>query len=163
MIHGQLMYNNTRLVISSTDKQHTIISHVHQGMIQRLKQCLHSVKESQQYKRFQTDFPGIISKAMSKNLLRNVTNVRSMEKSKSYQVNITDPIKVKVMQQTGIDIFIDNFKNLVVCIDYFSKWLETKLPIKSKSASTIVQFLTEIKLTASKFLIIFKRSLISGQ
>ena len=72
------------------------------------------------------------------------------------------PIKVKVMQQTGIDIFIDNFKNLVVRIDYFSKWLETKLPIKSKSASTIVQFLYEIKFTALKFLIIFKRSLIYG-
>ena len=31
MLHGQLIYNNTRLVISSTERQHTIISNVHKG------------------------------------------------------------------------------------------------------------------------------------
>ena len=34
------------------------------------------------------------------------------------------------------------FKHLVVCIEYFSKWLEAK-PIKDKSVSTIAQFLYE--------------------
>ena len=29
MLHGELMHNNTRLVISSTERQHTIISDNH--------------------------------------------------------------------------------------------------------------------------------------
>ena len=32
MLHGQLIYNNTRLVISSTEQQHTIISDVYKGL-----------------------------------------------------------------------------------------------------------------------------------
>ena len=32
MLHGQLIYNNTRLVISSTKQQHTIISDVYKGL-----------------------------------------------------------------------------------------------------------------------------------
>ena len=45
------------------------------------------------------------------------------------------PIKTEVMQQIGIDIYsfpeVDGFKDLVVCIEYFSKWSEIK-PIKIK-------------------------------
>ena len=42
MLHEELMHNNTRLVISSTEAKHTKISGIHkdQGMIERLKQCL---------------------------------------------------------------------------------------------------------------------------
>ena len=29
MLHGELMHNNTRLVISSTERQHTIIGDIH--------------------------------------------------------------------------------------------------------------------------------------
>ena len=32
ILHGQLMHNNTRLVISSTERQHTIISDIHKGL-----------------------------------------------------------------------------------------------------------------------------------
>ena len=32
IFHGQLIYNNIRLVISSTDRQRTIISDVHKGL-----------------------------------------------------------------------------------------------------------------------------------
>ena len=32
MLHGQLMYNNTRLVISSTEGQHTVIIDAHKGL-----------------------------------------------------------------------------------------------------------------------------------
>ena len=38
-------------------------------MTQRLKKWLHVVEGIQRYKRYQTDFSGTISKAMSKNLL----------------------------------------------------------------------------------------------
>ena len=86
MIHVQLMYNNTRLVISFTERQHTIISDVHKRLGHGLKQWLRNVEGIQRYKRFQIDFSGTILKAMSKNLLRNATNVRSMEKLTKYQV-----------------------------------------------------------------------------
>ena len=29
MLHGELMYNNTKMVISFTEQQHTIISNIH--------------------------------------------------------------------------------------------------------------------------------------
>ena len=32
LLHGQLMYNNTRLVISSTERQYTITDEVHEGL-----------------------------------------------------------------------------------------------------------------------------------
>ena len=51
------------------------------------------------------------------------------------------------MQQIGIDMCslpeVDDFKHLVVSIDYFSKWSEAK-PIKDKRASTISQFRYEV-------------------
>ena len=85
---------------------------------------------------------------MSKNLLKNPTNVRSRKKFKKYQVNIiASLLKLEVMQQIGIDICslseVGGFKYLVVFIDYFSKQLEAK-PIKDKSVPTIAQFLYEV-------------------
>ena len=51
-----------------------------------------------------------------------------------------------VMKQIGVDICclpsVDEFEYLIVCIDYFSKWSETK-PIHDKSAPTVAQFLYE--------------------
>ena len=38
---------------------------------------------------------------------------------------------------------MDEFENLIVCIDYFSKWSEGK-PIHDKSAPTVAQFLFEV-------------------
>ena len=47
-------------------------------------------------KQFQIDFSGKISKAMSKNLLRNEVNVRSREKLKKSQVNfIASQLKLR--------------------------------------------------------------------
>ena len=47
-------------------------------------------------KQFQIDFSGAISKAMSKNLLRNEVNVRSREKLKKSQVNfIASQLKLR--------------------------------------------------------------------
>ena len=93
-------------------------------MIQRLKQWLRTVEGIQRCKRFQVDFSGTISKAMSDNLLRNTTNVRSWEILKSMSEPHSIPIKTQVMQQIGIDICnlpeVDGFKHLVVCIEYFS-------------------------------------------
>ena len=51
------------------------------------------------------------------------------------------------MQEVGINIYslpeVDYFRDLVVCIDYFSKYSDLKL-IKDKGTSTITQFLYEV-------------------
>ena len=51
-----------------------------------------------------------------------------------------------VMMQIGVDLCnfpeIDEYRHLVVCIDYFSKWSEAK-PIKDKSAPIVTHFLYE--------------------
>ena len=51
------------------------------------------------------------------------------------------------MKQIGIDLCtlpeVDGFKHLIVCINYFSKWSETKA-VKDKSAPTDVKLLYEI-------------------
>ena len=80
-LHLQLMYSNTGLVISSTERQHTIGSKVRKGLghDSKAKAMASYCRRVQRYKRFQIDFSGIISKAMSKNLLINATNVRSRE------------------------------------------------------------------------------------
>ena len=49
MLHEQLMCNNTRLVVSSTEWQHTIISDVHKGLGHDLKakaMSLHCERDS---------------------------------------------------------------------------------------------------------------------
>ena len=52
-----------------------------------------------------------------------------------------------VMKQVGLDICNlvegDEYRHVIVLIDYFSKWSEVK-PTKSKSAPTIAQFLYEM-------------------
>ena len=78
----------------------------------------------QQNKRFQIDFSGTISKAMSKNLLRNMTNVRSKEKFKKYRWT-----SKHCYQNWGNTTEVDGFKHLVDFMEYFSKWSEAK-PIK---------------------------------
>ena len=53
----------------------------------------------------------------------------------------------EVMKQIGVDICclpsVDEFEYLIVCIDYFSKWSETK-PMHDKSALKVAQFLYEL-------------------
>ena len=51
------------------------------------------------------------------------------------------------MDQVSVDFCglpeVDEYRYLIVCIDYFSKWSEGK-PITDKTAPTIVQFLYKI-------------------
>ena len=53
----------------------------------------------------------------------------------------------QVMKQIGVDICclpsVDEFKYLIVCMDYFSKWFQVK-PIHDKSAPTVAQFLYKL-------------------
>ena len=57
------------------------------------------------------------------------------------------PVPSSVMKQVGVDICnlpeIDEYRHVIVLIDYSSKWSEAK-PTKDKSAPTIAQFLYEV-------------------
>ena len=57
------------------------------------------------------------------------------------------PVPNEVMKQIGIDLCtlpeVDEFKQLIVWTDYFSKWSEAKA-VKDKSAPTVAKFLYEI-------------------
>ena len=57
------------------------------------------------------------------------------------------PVPSMVLKQIGVDLCnlpeVDEYRHLVVCIDYFSKWSEGK-PFKDKSAPTVAQFLYEL-------------------
>ena len=60
------------------------------------------------------------------------------------------PIESEVMKQVGVDLCnyelipeVDEFKHLIVLIDYFSKWSEVK-PVKDKSAPTVAAFLYKV-------------------
>ena len=77
------MYNNTRLVISSAKRQHTIVSNVYKGLRQHPK-VKAMASHSRRASTIQSDFSGTISKVMSENLLRNMTNFKSSEKQKKY-------------------------------------------------------------------------------
>ena len=56
------------------------------------------------------------------------------------------PVSSMVMMQIGVDLCnfpeIDEYRHLVVCIDYFSKWSKAK-PIKDKNAPIVAHFLCE--------------------
>ena len=57
------------------------------------------------------------------------------------------PVDAKVMQQVGVDLCnlpeVNDYKRLIVLMDYFSKWSEAK-PVKDKSAPTVARFLYEV-------------------
>ena len=93
-------------------------------ILKRLKQWLRSVEGIQWYKRFQIDFSGTISKAMSKNFFKKCHQCQ--KQGKMIEINICSLPKV------------NGLKHLVIYLDYFSKWSETK-PIKDKSVPTIAQ------------------------
>ena len=87
ILHGQMVYKNTSLVISSTERQHYIISDTHKGLGHDTKAkalASHWGRDST-IQIFEKDFSGRILKTMWKNLLRNETNVKSREKLKKYQ------------------------------------------------------------------------------
>ena len=56
-------------------------------------------------------------------------------------------LPLEVMAQIGMDICnlpeINGYKQLVVCVDFFPKWSETK-PLKDKLAESVSFFLCEI-------------------
>ena len=139
MLHGQLMYNNTSLVISSTERQHSIISNVHKGLAHEPRaraMASHCGRDS------------TIQKISNRFLWHNIKDDVEEFIMKCNQCELHSIIiKTKVMQQIGINICnlpeVDSFKHLVICMDYFSKWSEAK-PTKDKSAFTVAQFLNQM-------------------
>ena len=147
MLHGQLIYNITRLVLSSTEKQHTIISNIHKGSGYALKAkaiALHCGT----IQKISNIFFWHSIKGDAEEFIKKCDRCLKQRKIKKVSSGLHSiPIKTEVMQQIGIDICSlpedDGFKHLIICIDYFSKWSGVK-PIKDKSTSTIAQLLYEI-------------------
>ena len=83
MLHGQLIYNNKKLVISSAERQHTIISDLHKwlGHDPKGKAMVSHYGRDSKTQEISNRF--FWPKAMSKSLLRNTINVRSREKLKN--------------------------------------------------------------------------------
>ena len=140
MLHGQLMYNNTRLVISSTERQHTIISDVHKGLEHdpKTKAMVSHCERDSTIQKISNKFFWHNIKGDVEEFIKKCDQCRHQGKIKKVSSELHSiPIKTEVMQQIGIDICslpeVDGFKHLVVYIDYFSAWSDAK-PIKDKSA-----------------------------
>ena len=114
---GELMYSNTRLVISSTERQQTIISDdptaSHCGK--------DSVIQKISNRFFWYSIKGDVEKFFK--FCEQCQRKEKIEKKSSELHSI--PIKTDVMQQVGINICsfskVDGFKHLVVCKECFSK------------------------------------------
>ena len=150
LLYGELMYNKTRLVISSTDRQHTIISDDHKGLGHDSKAkaiALHCGRDSAIQKISNRFFWHYIKGDVGEFIKKCDQCLKKGKIKKGLSELHSSPIKTQVMQQIGVDMCslpeVDGFKHLVVCIHYFSKWSEA-IPIKDKSASTIPQFLYEV-------------------
>ena len=140
MLHGQLMYNNTRLVISSTERQHTIISDVHKGSEHdpKTKAMVSHCERDSTIQKISNKFFWHNIKGDVEEFIKKCDQCRHQGKIKKVSSELHSiHIKTEVMQQIGIDICslpeVDGFKHLVVYIDYFSAWSDAK-PIKDKSA-----------------------------
>ena len=114
---GELMYSNTRLVISSTERQQTIISDdptaSHCGK--------DSVIQKISNRFFWYNIKGDVEKFFK--FCEQCQRKGKIEIKSSELHSI--PIKTEVMQQVGINICsfskVDGFKHLVVCKECFSK------------------------------------------
>ena len=57
------------------------------------------------------------------------------------------PVSPHVIKQVVLDLFslceVDGCRHLIICIDYFTKWLEAK-PIRAKTALTVATFFYEL-------------------
>ena len=124
MLHGQLMYNNTKLVIFSTKRQNTIIIGVHKGLGYDPKakaMASHCGRDSTIQKIsnrfFWHNIRGDVEEFIKK--CDQCQKQRKIKKVSSELHSI--PIKTQVMSQIGIDICslsdVDGFKHLGVCID----------------------------------------------
>ena len=143
------MYKNSRLVISSKERQQQIIHDIHLGLGEdsRAKaMASHRGRDSTQQKIAERFFWYNI-KSQVEEFIGKCDHCQKQSKIAKVSTELQSiPIKTEVMQQVGINICnlleVDGFKHLIVCIDYFTKWSEAK-PIKDKTAPTIAQFLFE--------------------
>ena len=57
------------------------------------------------------------------------------------------PVSLHVMKQAGLDLWslleVNGYQHLIACINYFTKWLETK-PIRDKAPLTLATSLFEL-------------------
>ena len=148
--NGQLMYKNSRLVITSKERQQTIIHDIHVGLGEDSKakaMASHRGRDGTQQKITDRFFWHSI-KSEVEEFIKKCDQCQKQGKIKKVSAELHSiPVKNEVMQQVGVDVCnlpeVDGFKHLVVCIDYFTKWSEAK-SVKDKTAPSIAQFLYEI-------------------
>ena len=148
---NKLMYNNTRLVVSSVEEQQDIIRDIHNGIGEsKMAQAMasHRGRDSTYQKCVQRFFWHGMLNDVAEFVKRCYQCQQHGKIAKRISPELQSvPVANEVMKQIGIDICnlpeVDGYKHLIVCIDYFSKWSEAK-PVKDKSAETVATFLYEI-------------------
>ena len=107
MLYVQLMYNNTRLAISSTEQQHTIISDVHKGLGHDPKakaMASHCGKEST-IQKISNRFFWYNIKVDVEEFIKKCDQCQKMGQIKKVSSGLHSiPIKTEVMEQIGIGI-----------------------------------------------------------
>ena len=135
------MYKGNKLVIKSKEGRQQIISDVHQGIGDNCKakaMASHWGRDSTYQKCseifFWHNMLGDVAEFVKR--CEMCQKHGKMEKLISPELQSV-PVPSEVMKQIGTDICnlpeVDEYKHLVVCIDYFSKWSEAK-PLKDKLA-----------------------------
>ena len=146
-----LMYKGTRLVIKSSQEKQQIIKDIHEGIGDHSK-----AKAMASHRGRDTTYQKISERFFWHDIFDDVSafvkhcescqKQGKMEKSISPELQSV-PVPPEVMKQIGIDLcnlpIVDEFKHLVVCIDYFSKWSEAKA-VKDKLATTVATFIYEV-------------------
>ena len=107
MLYVQLMYNNTRLIISSTEQQHTIISDVHKGLGHDPKakaMASHCGRDST-IQQISNRFFWYNIKGDVEEFIKKCDQCQKMGKIKKVSSGLHSiPIKTEVMEQIGIGI-----------------------------------------------------------
>ena len=148
---GELFYKKSRKVIFDEQQKIEIVHDIHEGIGENARSkamASHRGRESTYQKLSERFFwHGMVNDV--KNYIKNCKNCQRQSntfKKISPQLQ-SIPVPTDVMKQIGIDICnlpeVDGYRHLIVCIDYFSKWLEAKAT-KDKSAPTVAQFIYDI-------------------
>ena len=151
IVNGDLMYKEKPRVVFEVERRTAIIYDVYEGigdnsMAKAL--AAHRGREST-YQKISEQF---FWHGMIEDIKEYIKICKSCQQQGKIFKKISPELKSisvpnEVMKQIGIDLCTlpegDGFKNLIVCIDYFSKWSEAKA-IKDKSAPTVSKFLYEI-------------------
>ena len=128
LVNGQLMYANSRVVISSKEMQQTIIHDIHVGLGEDAKakaMAAHRGRDST-HQKIVARFYWHNIKTDVQEFIKKCDQCQKHGKLKKVSTELHSiPVKNEVMQQVGVNVCnlpeVDEFKHLIVCIYYFLK------------------------------------------